>query len=52
MLAGPPLLGLFGVVCGGGFGLKFFKKGLGYTVDVEVLKRGFEGVGGERAHIL
>jgi hypothetical protein len=26
-------------VCGGGFGLKFFKKGLGYTVDVEVLKR-------------
>jgi hypothetical protein len=39
MLAGPPLLGLFGVVCGGGFGLKFFKKGLGYTVDVEVLKR-------------
>jgi hypothetical protein len=39
MLAGPSLLGLFGVVCGGGFGLKFFKKGLGYTVDVEVLKR-------------
>jgi hypothetical protein len=39
MLAGPPLLGLFGVVCGWGFGLKFFKKGLGYTVDVEVLKR-------------
>jgi len=37
MLAG--LLGLFGVVCGGGFGLKFFKMGLGYTVDVEVLKR-------------
>jgi hypothetical protein len=37
MLAG--LLGLFGVVCGGGFGLKFFKKGLGYTVDVEILKR-------------
>jgi len=35
MLAG--LLGLFGVVCGGG--LKFFKMGLGYTVDVEVLKR-------------
>jgi len=35
MLAG--LLGLFGVVCGGGF--KFFKMGLGYTVDVEVLKR-------------
>jgi len=33
------LLGLFGVVCGGGFGLKFFKMGLGYTVDVEVLKR-------------
>jgi len=31
------LLGLFGVVCGGG--LKFFKMGLGYTVDVEVLKR-------------
>jgi len=26
-------------VCGGGFGLKFFKMGLGYTVDVEVLKR-------------
>jgi len=39
MLAGPPLLGLFGVVCGGGFGLKLFKKGLDYTVDVEVLKR-------------
>ena len=37
MLAGPPLLGLFGVVCSGG--LKFFKMGLGYTVDVEVLKR-------------
>jgi hypothetical protein len=35
MLAG--MLGLFGVVCGGG--LKFFKMGLGYTVDVEVLKR-------------
>jgi len=33
------LLGLFGVVCGEGFGLKFFKMGLGYTVDVEVLKR-------------
>ncbi len=33
------MLGLFGVVCGGGFGLKFFKKGLGYTVDVEILKR-------------
>ncbi len=31
------MLGLFGVVCGGG--LKFFKMGLGYTVDVEVLKR-------------
>ena len=31
------LLGLFGVVCSGG--LKFFKMGLGYTVDVEVLKR-------------
>jgi hypothetical protein len=39
MLAGPPLLGLFGAVCGGGFGLKLFKKGLDYTVDVEVLKR-------------
>ena len=39
MLAGPPLLGLFGVVCGGGFGLKLFKKGLDYTVDVEILKR-------------
>ena len=39
MLAGPPLLGLFGVVCGGGYGLKFFKMGLDYTVDVEVLKR-------------
>jgi quinol monooxygenase YgiN len=39
VLAGPPLLGLFGVVCGGGFGLKLFKKGLDYTVDVEVLKR-------------
>jgi hypothetical protein len=35
MLAG--LLGLFGGVCSGG--LKFFKMGLGYTVDVEVLKR-------------
>jgi len=35
----PGLLGLFGVVCGGGFGLKLFKKGLDYTVDVEVLKR-------------
>jgi len=31
------LLGLFGVVCSGG--LKFFKMGLNYTVDVEVLKR-------------
>jgi len=31
------LLGLFGVVCGGG--LKFFKKGPDYTVDVEILKR-------------
>jgi len=39
MLAGPSLLGLFGVVCGGSFGLKFFKMGLDYTVDVEVLKR-------------
>jgi hypothetical protein len=39
MLAGPPLLGLFGVVCGGGFGLKPFKKGLDYPVDVEVLKK-------------
>ena len=26
-------------MCGGGFGLKHFKKGLGYTVDVEILKR-------------
>ena len=26
-------------MCGGGFGLKLFKKGLDYTVDVEVLKR-------------
>jgi len=26
-------------VCGGGFGLKLFKKGLDYTVDVEILKR-------------
>jgi hypothetical protein len=39
VLAGPPLLGLFGVVCGGGFGLKLFKKGLDYTVNVEFLKR-------------
>jgi len=39
VLDGPPLLGLFGVVCGGGFGLKLFKKGLDYTVDVEILKR-------------
>jgi hypothetical protein len=39
MLAGPPLLGLFGVVCGGGFGLKLFKKGKHYTVDVELLKK-------------
>ena len=31
------MLGLFGVVCGGG--LKFFKKGPDYTVDVEILKR-------------
>ena len=27
------------MVCGGGFGLKLFKKGLDYTVDVEILKR-------------
>jgi hypothetical protein len=39
MLAGPPLLGLFGVVCGGGSALSFLKRGLDYTVDVEVLKR-------------